>query len=114
VDLRDEALRVDDVLDDLRREHDVERRIRKLQACRDLTVFEDVDLELVHVNAARLGFDAIGRVELDADELDSVVAAKAVEEHPPRAAEIEDAFAAQVVYCLAQHAVALRVAVLNV
>jgi hypothetical protein len=81
MDLCDEALRVDDVLDDLRCQHDVEGRIRIRQPCSDLAVLEDVDLKLVHVDAARLCLDTVGRVELDADELDAVVAAEAFEEH---------------------------------
>src|SRR5262249_30125315 len=83
-----EALRVDDVLDDLRRDHDVERPVRVTEPRRDLATVEDVDLELVDVDAARLGVCAVDGIELDSEELDAVVAPESLEEHPARAAEV--------------------------
>src|SRR5262249_28505408 len=114
MDLPHEALCVDDVLDDLRREHDVERSVRVTQACRDLAVVEDVDLELVDVDSALLGVRAVDGIELDADELGPVVAPEPLEEHPARAAEVENALAGEVAGRFDQNPVRLRIAVLHV
>lgn len=112
--LRHERLRVDDVLDDLGGDHDVERLVAVRESRRHLLAVVHVDLELVDVDPASLGLDAVRRVELQADELDALVAAEALEHQAARAAEIEDARAAEVACRLEQHAVRLRVPVLDV
>ena len=114
MDLGDKSLRVHDVLDDLRCEDDVERRLRVRQARGDLPVLEDVDLEFVDVDPARFGLAAVVRIELDADELHALVAAEALEQHSARAAEVEDALAGEFAGGLEQDVVGLRVAVLDV
>lgn len=66
------------------------------------------------MDAAPLSLDSIRRVELETDELHTLVAPKALEQHPARAAEVEDSLAPQIACRGKKKTVRLRIAVLDV
>ena len=113
-DLAQEALGVDDVLEDLARQHDVGLLVPVGKPRHQPVLVEDVHEVPVGLEPALAGALDLRRVDLDPAEAHPLVAPEALQQQPAREAEVEDARAREVAVPLAEQPVHLRVAVLDV